>query len=401
MTDSYAVQKFLKYVTINSQSNESTHVTPSTQCQFDMQKQLQKDLKELNVHFTFDEKNCILKAELPATNGSKKSIGFFAHIDTSPEASGEGVKPIIHQLPTEVTSDLALPSGTVISKDDIKKYGGDEIITSSGDTLLGADDKSGVAILMGTLNKIMKDNIPHPRIMVIFTPDEEIGESCDHVCIEDLHLDYAYSVDGDELGTYNDEGFNAFGAELTINGYEVHPGEAYNIMEDAGFILSQFYTSLPISKRPETTKEDEGYILCTEMSGSVIKAHARFIVRSFKINEMEFFIQLMKDQISFLKRRYTKSSFDLKFTEQYRNMKRYLPDTLLVDKLIEAMKLSGVEAKKQYMRGGADCSHLSEKGLPCINMFAGGMNFHSRREFVPVKAINKGVEVLGHLVQLF
>ncbi|ELP87791.1 peptidase T, putative [Entamoeba invadens IP1] len=402
MSRSVAVEKFLGYVKINSQSNENTHVTPSTKCQYDMQTQLMKELDEIKTPYVFEKENCILKVDMPSTNGSTKSIGFFAHIDTSPEASGEHVEPIIHRLPNQVTSDLTLPkNNTVIDKADIEKYAGDEIITSSGDTLLGADDKSGVAILMGTIHSIVTQNIPHPRLLFVFTPDEEIGESCDHVVVDDLHLDCAYCIDGDELGTYCEDGFNAFEATLKIDGHEVHPGEAFGVMEDAGYILSQFYTSLPMSRRPETTRENQGYILCTSMSGAVMHSEARFIVRSFEVAEMEMFIQLMKDQCEVLRQRYKKSTITIEFREQYRNMKRYLPGDLLSQKLVEAMKHVGVEPVKIYMRGGADCSHLSAHGLPCINMFAGGKNFHSRREFVPIKAIDKGVEVVLKLVTLF
>ena len=403
MEESNAVKRFLRYVQVNTQSDPESTTTPSTKRQFDLQRLLQKELNELNVKTTLDEEHCILYAELPATNGSKDSLGFFTHVDTAPDAPGEGVKPIIHQLAEkeEDVQDLVLPTGTVIDKEDLKSYHGQKIITSSGDTLLGADDKSGVSISMETIEQIVKNNIPHPRLLFVFTPDEEIGKSCDNVKPEDLKLTYAYSIDGDELGTYNNEGFNAFGAVLKIEGHEVHPGSAYGIMEDAGYILSQFYTSLPSAKRPENTKEGEGYILCTDMKGCVMNAEAKFIIRSFSVEEMDFFISLMKDQCNLLQRKYARSKLTLTFEEQYRNMKRYLPGDILENKLIEAMNKAHITPKKVYMRGGADCSHLSAHGLPCINMFAGGVNFHSRREFVPIDAINGGVAVLKELVQIF
>ncbi|KAL7712333.1 Peptidase T [Entamoeba marina] len=392
--------KFLRYVKVNTQSNPDSTTVPSTQCQFDLQNLLQNELTALSIPFTFDKEHCILIADLPATNDSNKSIGFFVHVDTAPDSPGENVKPLIHTLPNPVI-DLELNKETVIDKNDLFPYAGEQIITASGDTLLGADDKSGVAILMATLQRIVKEKIPHPRIVAVFTPDEEIGKSCDHVDVNSLHLDYAYSIDGGEIGTYSDEGFNAFSAELNIRGHEVHPGEAYHVMEDAGLILSQFYSGLPVSKRPEHTKDNQGYILCTEMNGCVMNANAKFIVRSFDVKEMEYLKELMNSQCAVLSEQFPKSTINISFNEQYRNMKRYLPGDLLTEKLVEAMKKSNVTSKKEYMRGGADCSHLSEKGLPCINVFAGGLNFHSRREFIPVKAINKGVEVITELVQLF
>ncbi|KAL7712869.1 Peptidase T [Entamoeba marina] len=400
MADSVAVQNFLRYVKINTQSDPNSNTVPSTQCQFDLQYLLQKELSELSIPFAFDKEHCILVADLPATNNSDKAIGFFVHVDTSPDSPGENVKPVFHTVSSSA-EDIDIGNGIIIDKKDLMRYSGEEIITSSGDTLLGADDKSGVAIMMATLQRIVKENILHPRVVVVFTPDEEIGKSCDHVNVDSLHLDYAYSVDGYELGSYNDEGFNAFSAELNIHGHEVHPGSAYHIMEDASLILSQFYSGLPVSKRPEHTKENQGYILCTKFSGCVIEANARFIIRSFEVEEMEFFKELMKNQCTVLSEQYPKSTIDISFNEQYRNIKRYLPGNLLSVKLEEAMNKAGVIPQKQYMRGGGDCSHLSAKGLPCINMFAGGVNFHSRREFIPVNSINKGVGVVTELIQLF
>ena len=399
--NTFAIQQFLKYVKINSQSDPNTHVTPSTQCQYDMQKELMKDLKELGVEYKFDEKNCLLIGEIPARGESKKSIGFICHVDTSSEAPGSNVKPLIHQLPETITEDLQLPHETVIAKEDLKDYAGKKIITSSGDTLLGADDKSGVAMVMGMVERIQRENIPHPRIMIIFTPDEEIGQSCNNIKVEELKLDYAYAIDGKEVGEYSDEGFNAFGAELKIIGHEVHPGDAFNIMEDAGHILCEFNMGLPQSKRPETTKDNEGYILCTRMNGCVTNAEAKYIIRSFSVTEMEYFIQLMKDEIERLKRKYTKSHFEINFVEQYRNPKRYLPDDTIIEKFIEACDKANVKAFRNYMRGGSDSSRLSQMGLPSITTFAGGINFHSKREFVPVEAINIGVDVLSELVKLF
>ena len=198
-----------------------------------------------------------------------------------------------------------------------------------------------------------------------------------------------------------EEGFNAFAAELMIEGYEVHPGDTYDVMEDPGYILSVFNASLPASRRPETTRENQGYILCTGMEGNLMKSHAKYILRSFSVEEMEFFKQLMNDQIECLKRKYVKSKFTLEFREQYRNPKRYIPDDVLTEKMSMAMRKVGIEPIRKYMRGGSDSSFLCEHGLPCIVMFAGGCNFHSRREFVPVHAINKGVEVLVELIQLF
>ncbi|KAL7715614.1 Peptidase T [Entamoeba marina] len=345
MVDSVGVQNFLRYVKINTQSNPDSTTVPSTQCQFDLQNLLQNELTALSIPFTFDKEHCILIADLPATNDSNKSIGFFVHVDTAPDSPGENVKPLIHTLPNPVI-DLELNKETVIDKNDLFPYA-----------------------------------------------DEEIGKSCDHVDVNSLHLDYAYSIDGGEIGTYSDEGFNAFSAELNIRGHEVHPGEAYHVMEDAGLILSQFYSGLPVN--------NQGYILCTEMNGCVMNANAKFIVRSFDVKEMEYLKELMKSQCAVLSEQFPKSTINISFNEQYRNMKRYLPGDLLTEKLVEAMKKSNVTSKRIYMRGGADCSHLSEKGLPCINVFAGGLNFHSRREFIPVKAINKGVEVITELVQLF
>lgn len=400
-TETYAIQQFIKYCKIDSQSNPETHVTPSTQCQFDMQRALQSDLKALGIESTINEEYCLLTAEIPATNNSTKSIGFLAHVDTSADAPGTNVKPMIHQLPEIVTEDLQLPYETVISKEDLKKYAGKKIITSSGDTLLGADDKGGVAMIMGLLHKIVTENIPHPKIKIIFTPDEEIGESSDNINVKELGLDCAYVIDGDEFQTYYEDGFNAYSAELKIIGNETHPGDAFGKLEDAGYILSEFNMSLPPSRRPETTKEDQGYILCIKSNTTYSQAEAQYILRSFKVEEMEYFIQLMKDEVERLKRKYTKSKFEITFREQYQNPKRYMSDDTVVQNFVKAMKKCNLTPIKKFMRGGSDASHLCEKGLPTITTFAGGLNFHSKREFIPVEAINVGVDVLCELVQLF
>lgn len=400
-TNTFAIQQFLKYVKINSQSNPDTHVTPSTQCQYDMQKELMKDLTDLGVKYTFDEKNCLLIGEIERNGDSERSIGFFCHVDTSSEASGENVKPLIHQLPEEI-EDLVLPSGTIIPKIELKNYKNKKIITSSGDTLLGADDKSGIAIVMGMIKRIRENKeIKHPRMVFVFTPDEEIGESCDNVKIEELKIECAYSVDGSGIGNYNDEGFNAYKCDFKIEGVEVHPGSAYQIMEDAGYILSVFNSRLPKNKRPETTKENEPYIWCVGMKGCAVEAEASYILRSFEDDEMEELKKIMEEEKEKLEKEYVNTKFTMTFTYQYSNMKKYLPNTELTDKLIVAMKKVGVEPIKEYMRGGGDCSHLAAQGLPAINMFAGGENFHSRREFCSVEAINKGVETVVELIQLF
>ena len=267
--------------------------------------------------------------------------------------------------------------------------------------MLGADDKGGVAMIMGMIEKVVKDNIPHPKIKVIFTPDEEIGESSNNIKVEELKLDCGYVVDGDELGTFMEDGFNAFAAHLKIVGHEVHPGDAFGVLEDAGYILSQFNMSLPPSRRPESSKDDQGFILCTKMNSTYASAEAKYIIRSFRVEEMEYFIQLMKDETERLKRLYPKSTIEIDFVEQYQNPKRYIKDDSVVEKFCEAMKKCNVKPIRKYMRGGSDASHLCEKGLPTITTFAGGLNFHSKREFISVEAINKGVEVLCELVQLY
>jgi len=393
--------RFIKYAKIDTQSDPDSTSCPSTEKQKNLGFALVNDLLEIGLTDAHMDGNGYVYATIPATTDKDiPVICFCSHMDTSPDCSGENVKPIIHE--NYQGEDLVLPDdeSIIIRKADHKDLQfqiGNDIITASGTTLLGADNKAGVAEIMEAATFLIKNpEVKHGVIKILFTPDEEIGRGVDKADLKKLAADFAYTIDGETLGSIEDETFSADGATLTINGVSTHPGFAKGKMESAIKILSEVLTSLPKDKlTPETTSGKEGFIHPVGIKGQVEQAEAQFIIRDFtdeKLNEHE---NLLKETVEKVMKDYPNSTYNLEIKAQYRNMKQVLDRyPKVVAYGVEAIQRTGVKAKQQSIRGGTDGSRLSFMGLPCPNIFAGEHAFHSKQEWVSVQDMEKAVQTI-------
>ncbi|RYD81081.1 MAG: peptidase T [Sphingobacteriales bacterium] len=393
--------RFIKYAKIDTQSDPDSTSCPSTEKQKNLGSALVNDLLEIGLTDAHMDGNGYVYATIPATTDKDiPVICFCSHMDTSPDCSGENVKPIIHE--NYQGEDLVLPDdeSIIIRKADHKDLQfqiGNDIITASGTTLLGADNKAGVAEIMEAATFLIKNpEVKHGVIKILFTPDEEIGRGVDKADLKKLAADFAYTIDGETLGSIEDETFSADGATLTINGVSTHPGFAKGKMESAIKILSEVLTSLPKDKlTPETTSGKEGFIHPVGIKGQVEQAEAQFIIRDFtdeKLNEHE---NLLKETVEKVMKDYPNSTYNLEIKAQYRNMKQVLDRyPKVVAYGVEAIQRTGVKAKQQSIRGGTDGSRLSFMGLPCPNIFAGEHAFHSKQEWVSVQDMEKAVQTI-------
>lgn len=402
------LDRFLKYVKIDTQSDPASKTFPSTEKQKNLAKILVEELQEIGITDAHMDEYGYVYATIPATSDKDVPvICFCSHMDTSPDSSGKDVKPIIHK--NYDGSDIVLPddNAQIISP---KRYPllldqiGNDVVTASGLTLLGADNKSGVAEIMDAANHLMKHpEIKHGKIRILFTPDEEIGHGVDHVDIEKLGADFGYTMDGAERGSFEDETFSADGVEITIHGVSIHPGFAKDKLESAVKAAGEVLAKLPKDRlSPETTEKREGFIHPVQMSGIVEKATINFIIRDFtdeKLAEHEAFLKGILDEVM---RGYPGSTAEFKVTEQYRNMKKVLDNYPQVsENALEAIRRAGLKPKQESIRGGTDGSRLSFMGLPCPNIFAGEHAFHSKHEWVSVQDMEKAVETIIHLCMIW
>lgn len=402
------LDRFLKYVKIDTQSDSASKTFPSTEKQKNLAKILVEELHEIGITDAHMDEYGYVYATIPATSDKDVPvICFCSHMDTSPDSSGKDVKPIIHK--NYDGSDIVLPDDNtqIISP---KRYPllldqiGNDVVTASGLTLLGADNKSGVAEIMDAANHLMKHpEIKHGKIRILFTPDEEIGHGVDHVDIEKLGADFGYTMDGAERGSFEDETFSADGVEITIHGVSIHPGFAKDKLESAVKAAGEVLAKLPKDRlSPETTEKREGFIHPVQMSGIVEKATINFIIRDFtdeKLAEHEAFLKGILDEVM---RGYPGSTAEFKVTEQYRNMKKVLDNYPQVsENALEAIRRTGLKPKQESIRGGTDGSRLSFMGLPCPNIFAGEHAFHSKHEWVSVQDMEKAVETIIHLCMIW
>ena len=399
-----AAERFLRYVQIDTQSDPNSPTNPSTEKQKDLGRLLVKELQEMGIADAHLDDYGYVYATLES-NSTKKVpvICYCSHMDTSPDCSGKNVKPIVHQ--NYDGKDLILPMDTTqvlkpSEHPDLSNKIGHEIITADGTTLLGADNKAGVAEIMDAIHHLVKNpEIKHGRIRILFTPDEEIGRGVEKVDVKKLAADFGYTVDGESLGHLEDETFSADGVNITIHGLSTHPGFAKNKMENAIKIAADILAALPRDKdSPESTENKEGFVHPTAINGLLEKVVLKFIVRSFSNEGLIELEEKLKSITSSVLKNYPKSSFDFEVYEQYRNMK------LVLDKYphvtayaIEAMKRSGLNPVQSSIRGGTDGSRLSFMGLPCPNIFAGEHAFHSKLEWVSIQDMNKAVETLVNL----
>ncbi len=403
-----AAERFMRYVQVDTQSDPDSASQPSTLKQKDLSKILAEELKQIGIADAELDEYGYVYATIPATSSKNVPVlCYCSHVDTSPDSSGKGVKPILHKQ--YKGQDITLPDDTsvVISTKNhpyLKQRIGDDIITASGSTLLGADDKAGVAIIMD-LAKYLIDHpeIRHGKIRILFTPDEEIGRGVAKVDMKKLGADYGYTLDGGERGHLEGETFSADAVIVTINGISAHPGYAKGKMVSAIKIASAFIDALPKNEWcPEATEGYQGFVHPVHIDGGIEKTTVQFIIRSFKTPELAEFEAKLKSILDITLQRFPGATANFEVKEQYRNMKEVL-DTcpFVMDYADEAYKRSGLNTERMNVRGGTDGSRLSFMGLPCPNIFTGEMGIHSRQEYVSVQDMEKAVQVLLHLSQIW
>lgn len=406
---SYTVlDRFLRYVVVDTQSDPNATSFPSTEKQKDLGRILVKELLELGIGDAHMDQHGYVYATIPSnTNKNVPVICFCSHMDTSPDSSGKDVVPIIHRnyqgQPIVLPDD---PKQIIRSEDhpDLKELIGHDIVTASGTTLLGADNKAGLAEIMDAATFLLSHpEVKHGAIRILFTPDEEVGRGVEHVDLEKLGAKFGYTVDGERRGSLEDETFSADQAIVTVEGVSSHPGFAKGKMENALKIASEILASLPKDRlSPETTEDREGFLHPVQFSGIAEKATIHFIVRDFvdeKLQEHEDFLRSIVDKVL---KGYPNSSATVEIKEQYRNMKKVLDRHPEVSAFAnEAIRRAGLEVHQSSIRGGTDGSRLSFMGLPCPNIFAGEHAFHSKVEWVSVQDMHKAVETLVHLAAIW
>jgi tripeptide aminopeptidase len=402
------IERFVQYAKIDTQSDVNSPTCPSTEKQKDLAKVLVAELKKYGLEDAEMDKHGYVYATLKSNSDKDiPTICFCAHMDTSPDASGTNVQPIVHY--NYNGEDIILPDDNeiVISPSQHKELGkkkGLTVITASGKTLLGADDKSGVAEIMSAIQYFHENpQVKHGNLRVLFTPDEEIGRGADLVDIEKLNADFGYTMDGSTLGHFEDETFSADGVEINIKGVVIHPGFAKNRLENALKIASEIVAELPKdSLSPETTEKREGFIHPVHIEGGSETAKIQFIIRSFVTEELEELESTLKSYCDKVLKNYPNSDYEFIVKEQYRNMKEVVVQRPEIsDYAIEAIERAGVVSKKGSIRGGTDGSRLSFMGLPCPNIFAGGHAFHSKEEWVCAEDMEKAAETIVHIMQIF
>ena len=401
------VERFLTYVKIDTQSDENSQTCPSTEKQFDLLNLLKEELQSIGMEeITLDE-NGYLFATLPAnTEKTVPTIGFLAHVDTATDFTGKNVNPQIVENYGGGDIILNKDLNVVLSPKDfpeLKGYIGKTLITTDGTTLLGADDKAGIAEIVTAMDYLIKHpEIKHGKIRVAFTPDEEIGRGPHKFDVEHFNADFAYTLDGGPLGELEYESFNAAGAKLTFKGTNVHPGSAKNKMVNSLKIAMDFNAELPKDEAPEYTEGYEGFYHLLSLNGDVECTHAAYIIRDHDRDKFEAKKATMKDIVAKYKAKYGEENIILDMNDQYYNMgEKIKPVKEIVDVAHQAMENLGIKPIVKPIRGGTDGSQLSYMGLPTPNIFAGGENFHGKFEYVAVESMEKASEVIVELVQLF
>ena len=409
MNHSFTVaERFMRYVQVDTQSDPHSNSIPSTEKQKDLSRILVTELKEMGISDAHLDEWGYVYATIPAT--SKKNIPvicFCAHVDTSSDSSGTGVKPLIHHSWNGEAITLPDDPLQVIRPEDhpyLKERTGDDIITASGKTLLGADDKAGVAIIMDAASYLMSaTEIEHGEIKILFTPDEEIGRGVDKVDLRKLGAHYGYTLDGSERGSLEDETFSADSVKIIIHGISAHPGFAKGKMVNAVKVAGAFLDALPkLGLSPETTADREGFVHPVHIQGTAESAEISFILRDFVTGRLDDYATLLENTIQSVITHFPGASYIMERKEQYRNMKEILDQHPKVAAYAEeAIRRAGMPVRKLPVRGGTDGSRLSFMGLPCPNIFTGEMAFHSKHEYVSVQDMEKAVEVVVELVKIW
>ncbi|MCL5033899.1 MAG: peptidase T [Bacteroidetes bacterium] len=407
MSTETVLERFLRYVKIDTQSKEDSDTYPSTSKQLDLLNLLDKELKELAVSQVELDKYGYVTGTIPSNVQARVPVlGLIAHVDTSPEATGADVKP---QVISEYKGgDIVLPGdqSIVISESEnpsLKLALGKSIVTSDGTTLLGADDKAGVAAVMTVVQELMKDpKIPHGEIKIGFTPDEEVGAGTKYFDIKKFGAEFAYTVDGDTPGELNKETFSANSCMVTVEGRDIHPGTAKNVMVNSVRVISEIIARLPKDISPETTEGYEPYIHPYVLEGGVGKSSVKILFRDFRTEGLDKLKKIVEGVVTEVQAMFPKAKIGMKVTEQYRNMREGVEkDTRVADYLFEGAKRAGLEPEWKPIRGGTDGSKLTEAGLPTPNVFTGGANFHGRMEWVNVWGMEKAVETVLNTLRIW
>ena len=396
--------RFLKYVSFCTTSDEETNMTPSTPGQMEFAEYLKNELQTIGMQDVTLDKNGYLMATLPATVDGKPTIGFIAHMDTSPDASGKHVQPRI--VKNYNGEDILLNEEEVIVLEtskypEILRYKGQDIIVTNGKTLLGADDKAGIAEIISACECLIQHpEIKHGKIRVGFTPDEEIGQGADHFDVEKFGCDFAYTMDGGTIGELEFENFNAASCKIHVHGVNVHPGYGYHKMINSMRIAYQLAVMLPRWETPEHTQGYEGFYHLVGMTGTVEETTLSYIIRDHDRARFESRKREMEHLVRKVNREYGEGTAEIELRDQYYNMREKVEPVMHIVTLVEeAMKEVGVTPHIQPIRGGTDGARLSFEGLPCPNIFAGGENFHSRFEYLPIPSMEKAMQVILKIVE--
>ena len=399
-------ERFFRYIKIDTMSDENSETFPSTKKQYDLLNLLNKELKEFGLKSEVDEHGYVM-ATLPSNIDKKiPVIGFVSHVDTSPDMSGENVNPLVWENydggDITINKDLKLVLTTELFP-DLKEYVGDTIITTDGTTLLGADDKAGIAEIMTAIKYLVEHpEIKHGEIKIGFTPDEEIGRGVDFFDVKKFGAQYAYTMDGSHVGELEFENFNAAKLTVSIQGRNVHPGYAKDKMLNSMLIAMEYNALLPVNMRPEYTEGYDGFYHLISMSGSVENTTITYIVRDHDRAKFESKKVFAAECADFLNKRYGKEVVKAELKDQYFNMREKVEEVFhIVDIAEQAMIEIGIEPKIMPIRGGTDGSRLSYMGLPCPNIFAGGINFHGKFEYVPLESMEKATNVLLKVIELY
>lgn len=399
--------RFLRYVQIDTQSDEEGTGTPTTEKQHELARLLVEELTKMGAEeITYDKEHCYVYASIPATEGMEKKpvMGFISHMDTSPAVSGANVRPRI--ITAYDGKDIVLNSGLgIVMKTadfpELKEYQGKSLIVTDGTTLLGADDKAGVAEIMTMAEYLLSHrDVPHGKLRIGFTPDEEVGAGADYFDVELFSADCAYTVDGGKLGELEYENFNAAGARVTFHGRSVHPGDAKNKMKNALLTAMEFQGMLPVSENPMYTEKYEGFYHLDALNGDIERAVADYIIRDHSREKFEQKKALFEKAGAFLNEKYGEGTVEIELKDSYYNMKEIIEDHMeLIDHAMEAMREAGVEPVVVPIRGGTDGARLSYMGLPCPNLCTGGHNFHGRFEYICIESMEAVVRILLNLAR--
>lgn len=398
--------RFLRYVAVETTSNPDSETFPSAECEWNLLRMLAEELKAMGIEANVDQYGYVM-ATIPSNLGEEgknvPAVGFIAHVDTAPDASGKDIKPQI--IENYKGGDIVLNErlGIKIAVKDfpeIEDYKGQTIITTDGTTLLGADDKAGVAEIMQMAQYIVEHpQFKHGEIKIGFTPDEEIGRGVDYFDVAKFGAKYAYTMDGGKIGELEFENFNAASAKIHIQGRNVHPGYAKNKMINAILIAMELNALLPVEQRPEYTQDYEGFFHVIGIKGTVEEADIQYIIRDHSIAKFKEKKRMMQEAVNFINTKFGEGTATLEMKDQYYNMREeVMPHKQIIDIAVKAMEDAGVKPVIQPIRGGTDGARLSFMGLPCPNIFAGGHNFHGKLEYLPVESMQKAYEVVLNII---